>query len=70
MGLLAVLNIILGNWSSLLPSDKKMEKEDTPGENPFDINIRNHEIRKDRSGLEALCGIMHEHAPCSKCKSI
>ena len=28
------------NWSSSLYSRKEIEKNDTPGRNPFDINIR------------------------------
>ena len=68
--------IIVYNWSSSLSSSKEIEKKDTPGQNPFDINIRTisfssyHEIGKGHSGLESFCGIMHEHAPSSECKSI
>ena len=28
------------NWPSSLSSSKEIEKKDTPGQNPFDINIR------------------------------
>ena len=32
--------IIIINWSLTLSSSIKIEKKDTPGQNPFDINIR------------------------------
>ena len=37
---LAVLDIVLCNWSSSLFSSKETEEKDTLGQNPFDTNIR------------------------------
>ena len=39
LNLLAVLNIVLYNWSSSLSFSKELEEEDTLGQNPFDIDI-------------------------------
>ena len=55
------------NWSSELYSSRVIEQNNTPGRNPFDINIITiiafREIGKSYSALETLCGIMNMPAP-------
>ena len=55
------------NWSSELYSSREIEQNNTPGRNPFDINIRTimafREIGKGYSALETFCGIMNMPAP-------
>ena len=55
------------NWLSELYSSREIEQNNTPGSNPFDINIRTimtfREIGKGYSALETFCGIMNMPAP-------
>ena len=60
----------------MLFSSKKIEKKDTLGQNPFDINIDinnslwSYEIGEGHSKLETFCWIMYEHAPSSEYEKI
>ena len=54
-------------WSSELYSSREIEQNNTPGRNPFDINVRTimvfREIGKGYSALETFCGITNMPAP-------
>ena len=55
------------NWSSELYSSREIEQNNTPGRNPFDINIRTImaflENGKGYSALETICGIINMPVP-------
>ena len=60
------------NWLSELYSSREIEQNNTPGSNPFDINIRTimafREIGKGYSALETFLILWYDEYACTyKC---